>query len=150
MTKKILIPLVILGVVLATGLGIYIASSQSAQPTANQTGALPKNELFIKEIDRTLAPSQSLGKLHYTLNGPSSIFIFSDAYEKLEGCEGKPLGELQLKGQAGETTQLPEKAIAVGGDYGYAILAAQPQGECGKETGMSLADDLQTVLEAGK
>lgn len=146
MTKKLLVPLVILGVVLATGLGIYIASNQSIQPTTGQTDTPPKNELYIKEIDRTLTPSRELGKLNYTANGPASMLLYSDTYEKLNGCAGRHLAELQLKGSAGSDAPIPDKAVAVGGQYQYAEFIPQPMGECAGDEGRTLAEALYSDI----
>jgi hypothetical protein len=147
MTKKLLIPLVILGVVLATGLGIYIASSQSAQPSAPQTDAAKKNDLTIAEIGRTITPPANLGKLNYTMNGPVSILLFSDNYERLNGCAGKHLGELHLAGTAGSDAAWPTGSIAIDNpQYQYGTFIAQPMGECGGDEGKILADALAQAV----
>jgi hypothetical protein len=147
MTKKLLIPLVILGVVLATGLGIYIASSQSAQPSATQPVTAPKNDLTIQEIGRTITPPANLGKLSYTINSPLSVLLFSDNYEKLDGCAGRHLGELRLAGTAGSDTARPEGTIAIdNAQYQYGTFAPQPMGECGGEEGKVLAESLAQAV----
>ncbi|HKX72765.1 MAG TPA: hypothetical protein VJM32_01995 [Candidatus Saccharimonadales bacterium] len=147
MTKKLLIPLVILGVVLATGLGIYIASSQSAQPSATQTDTAAKTDLTVQEIGRTITPPANLGKLNYTMNGPVSVLLFSDNYEKLNGCAGKHLGELQLAGTTGSDAARPEGSIAIDStQYQYGTFIAQPMGECGGDEGKILAESLAQAI----
>lgn len=145
MTKKFLIPLVLIGVVFATGLGIFIASSQSAQPSTSTTES-PKNELTIKEIERTVTLPDALGKVTYSVNSPTSILIYSKSYENLQGCPGKHITELQLAGTPDASTPVPEKAIAISGQYKYALVVTQPLGECGGDKGKQLAAALQTAL----
>ena len=138
MSKKLLIPLIILGL-FAAGLGIFIASNQSAQPSATDT-TVKKTELAIPEIDRTMTVPTDLGKTTYQMANPTSITFYSDKYENLTGCAGKPLAILQIS-----ATQT-DGALKVGGQYPYASFTAQPTGQCSKEDGERLAGVLLTAL----
>lgn len=140
MSKKILIPLIILAVLGATGLGIFIASSQSAQPGSPQTSANASSELSIGEIDRVFTLPEELGAMTYQMNGPISALLYSDSYETLEGCAGKHIAELQLSNTESDFS------IPIGGQYKYAMLILQPMGLCGADEGERLADALSGAI----
>jgi hypothetical protein len=139
MPKKIFIPLLIIGVLCATGLGIYIASNQSAQPTPQPAPEI-NNDFTITEIDRTFTLPDELRDMTYQTASPTSILLFSEPYEKLDSCAGKQLGELRLSDN--ET----DFSIAVGGEYNYAKLTLQPLGPCGGDDGQRLADALSGMI----
>lgn len=139
MSKKLLIPLIVFIMLLAAGFGIFIASNQSAQPPS--TNAAPqKAELAVNEIDRTITVPTDLGKMSYQATSPTNLLFYSEKYEKLAGCAGRPLAELRLG------TTDTEGTLHVGGPYAYAIFAAQPFGICGADDGEQLAGVLQTAL----
>lgn len=139
MSKKFLIPLIILVVVCAAGLGIFIASNQSVQP-ASTDPTIQKNELAITEIGKTIPIPADLGKTTYTATDQTTITFYSDKYEKLDGCAGHQIAELKLS----QTES--ENAMRVEGEYPYATFAAQPMGACNKEDGERLAGVLLNAL----
>jgi hypothetical protein len=139
MSKKLLIPLIILAIVCAAGLGIFIASNQSVQPTST-VPTEQKNELALTEIGKTITVPTELGKVSYAATDQTTLALYSDKYEKLNGCAGHHLAELKLS-----QTQ-NENALRVDGEYPYATFVAQPMGVCNKEDGERLAGVLLSAL----
>lgn len=141
--KKLLVPGIIIVVVLATAFGIFLASNQAARQGSTPITTQPNTlgNLSIPEVNQNYTVPKTLGSLSYSTNGNTSFLLFSTSYERLNGCNGKPLVDLQL------TSTLHEGDLELkDNQYKYLHPVLQPQGECGGQDGVNLANTAAQMI----